>query len=148
MRRAKWLVVGLLICATASLAEDKPNPDQLKKAYDDALVQLKSAQDSKNTLAKQNAELTRQVEELKKQLAGSAEQVQELRRQVADNDEKTFELRSLYAAWKSFMHVHPDLLVQWKLFLADDALAAPREPLRLIDPNWLLLDTQAQLSAE
>lgn len=148
MRTVIWLLVGLLISATASLAEDKPNPDQLKKAYDDALVQLKSAQDSKNALAKQNTELTKEVEDLKKQLAASGGQIQDLRRQVADNDEKTFELRSFYAVWKSFMHVHPDLLVQWKLFLADDALSTPRDPLRLIDPNWLLFDTQAHADTD
>lgn len=148
MRTVIWLLVGLLAFATSSRAEDKPNFEQLKKAYDDALVQLKSAQDSKNDLAKHNAELTKEVEDLKKQLATSGGQIQDLRRQVADNDEKTFELRSFYAVWKNFLHVHPDLLVQWKLFLADDALSAPREPVRLIDPNWLLLDTQAHADTE
>lgn len=142
MRTLKWLVALLLVFPSLSLAEDKPNPAALKKAYDDALVQLKAAQDSKNALAKQNADLSKQVDELKKQLAADAAQMQGLRRQVADNDEKTFELRSSQAAWKSFMRLHPGLLAQWKLFIADDALAVPQEPVRLIDPEWLSMGTQ------
>jgi hypothetical protein len=88
------------------------------------------------------------VEELKKQLAASATQIQGLRRQVADNDEKTFELRSSLAAWKGFMRLHPELLVQWKLFLADDALSVPQEPIRLIDPEWLSMEAQAPVGQD
>ena len=148
MRTVKWVVLLLVLSPSLSLAEDKPNPDALKKAYDDALVQLKAAQDSKNALAKQNADLVKEVDELKKQLAGAGAQIQDLRRQVADNDEKNFELRSFYAAWKSFLRLHPDLTVRWKLFLSDDALSAPQEPFRLIDPNWLLFDPQVSVSPE
>lgn len=148
MRTFKWVVLLLLVSPSLSPAEDKPNPEALKKAYDDALVQLKAAQDSKNALAKQNAELVKQVDELKKQLAGAGAQIQDLRRQVADNDEKTFELRSLYAAWKTFLRLHPELTIRWKLFLSEDALSTPQEPLRQIDPNWLLLDPQVSASPD
>ena len=143
MRSVTFALAALLVLGSVARAEDKPNPEQLKKAYDDALVQLKSAQDSKNALARQNAELTKQIDDLKKQLATAGGQIQDLRRQVADNDEKSFELRSFRAAWKSFMRVHPDLLVRWKLFLSDDVLSLPQEPLRMIDPTRPTFDSQA-----
>jgi septal ring factor EnvC (AmiA/AmiB activator) len=123
----------LLAAGTAARAEDKPNPDQLKKAYDDALVQLKSAQNSKSLLASENEKLARQVEGLKKQLAGAQGQVADLRRQVSDNDHKTFQLRAYQSAWRNFLHAHPELLARWMAFLADDALALPQERSSLLD---------------
>ena len=119
------MAVVMLTTAAAALADDKPNPDQLKKAYDDALVQLKDAQNSKNELAKENDKLNRQVDDLKKQLAAAQHQVEDLDRQVAENDEKTFRLRSFYAAWRTFLQAHPDLMSQWQRYLGHDALAAP-----------------------
>lgn len=138
MRTCVWVMAAVCLGGAFALGEEKPNPDQLKKAYDDALVQLKSAQDSKNALAKQNGELTRQLEELNKQLAAARGQVQELQRQVSENDEKNFFLRSCYAAWQRFMRVHPELLVQWKLFIGEDALATP-DANPLVDPLWPLM---------
>ena len=135
MRRFLWVMAGVFVFGGVALAADKPNPDQLKKAYDDALVQLKDAQNSKNELAKQNDNLAKQIEELRKQLASANAQIQGLRRQVADNDEKTFYLRSYYAAWRAFLRTHPDLAVRWKLFLGSDPLALPQEPLPLVDPG-------------
>jgi uncharacterized protein HemX len=126
MCRQPWVILAVLLLGTASVvADDKPNPEQIQKAYDDALVQLKQAQNAKNDLAKENDKLTKQIDDLKKQLGVSGARITNLERQVADNDEKTFQLRSIYAAWKSFMKLHPDLLVSWRLYLGADALAAP-----------------------
>ena len=135
MRTCACLVVTLcLLAATGTaLAEDKPNPDQLKKAYDDALVQLKAAQNSKNDLALQNDKLAKQVDDLKKQLAGAQGQIESLRRQVSDNDRKTFSLRAYQSAWQSFLRAHPELLARWNAFLADDVLALPHEHPALLD---------------
>lgn len=126
-------VMLILVAASFARAEDGPNPDQLKKAYDDALVQLKDAQNSKNELAKANDQLGKQVEELKKQLAASQHKLLDLQRQVAENDEKTFQLRSFYAAWHAFLNSHPQVLVQWKRYIRFDTLAIPQEPQPLID---------------
>lgn len=126
MCRQPWVILAvLLLAATCVFADDKPNPDQLQKAYDDALVQLRQAQDAKNNLAKENERLGKQIDDLKKQIGVASARIGGLERQVADNDEKTFQLRSIYAAWKSFMKLHPDLLVSWRLYLGADALAAP-----------------------
>jgi septal ring factor EnvC (AmiA/AmiB activator) len=140
MRTSRWLLAAALcLFAGTALAEDKPNPDQLKKAYDDALAQLKEVQNSKSSLAKENERLGKQIEDLKAQLAGSQGQVESLKRQLSDNDQKTFYLRSYQAAWQNFLRAHPDLLVKWRLFLGEDVLAAPQEQVPLIDPNLTLL---------
>jgi septal ring factor EnvC (AmiA/AmiB activator) len=126
MRTFVWLIAAVSILAAPAMADDKPNPDQLKKAYDDTLIQLKAAQDSKNDLAKQNEKLTKQVEDLQKQLASNQQQITALQRQVADNDQRTFELKSYQAAWRNFLRAHPEMLVRWRLFLGEDALALPQ----------------------
>lgn len=135
MRTCACLVVALCLLAAAgtAVAEDKPNPDQLKKAYDDALVQLKAAQNSKNDLARENDKLAKQVEDLKKQLAGAQGQIETLKRQVSDNEQKTFYLRTYQSAWHNFLEAHPELLARWKAFLADDALALPQDHSSLLD---------------
>lgn len=136
MRTCACLVMALCLLAPAAgtaLAEDKPNPDQLKRAYDDALVQLKAAQNSKNDLARENDKLAKQVEDLKKELAGAHGQIENLKRQVSDNDQKTFHLRAFQSAWQNFLRAHPDLLARWKAFLAQDVLALPDEHPSLLD---------------
>ena len=143
MRTCVWLIACLCLARTA-LAEDKPNPEQLKKAYDDALVQLKAAQNSKNELAKDNEKLSKQLEELKKQLAAADVQLQDMKRQISDNDEKSYNLRSYCATWRAFLRAYPELMARWKSFLADDPLAAPAESRPLIDPKWLLPDETAE----
>lgn len=131
----RWLVWLMAVCLLAgpALAEDKPNPDQLKKAYDDALAQLKAAQDSKNDLARENERLSKQVEDLKKQMAAEQGQIQDLERQVSDNDRKTFSLRAYQAAWQTFLKAHPETMIRWKAFLAGDVLALPQEEPPLFD---------------
>jgi hypothetical protein len=133
MRRLLLAILVLIFSSSAAWADDKPNPDQLQKAYNDALVQLKDAQNAKNELASANDKLGKQLEDMKKQLAGSQARVRDLERQVSDNDGKTFYLRSFYAAWQAFMKGHPDLLVRWRVYLGEDALAMPQESHPLID---------------
>ena len=138
MRCFVWGLALVCLFIAPVRAEEKPNVEQLKKAYDDALVQLKSAQNSKNDLARENEKLGHQLEDLKKQLAASQAQVADLQREVAENDQKTFELRSICAAWREFLRIHPDLRLRWNLFLGEDALSLPREPEPLLDPSWPL----------
>lgn len=127
MCRQPWVMLAVLLLATTGVfaVDDKPSPEQLQKAYDDALVQLKEAQNAKNDLAKENDKLTKQIDDLKKQLGVASARISGLERQASENDEKTFHLRSIYAAWKSYMKLHPDLLVSWRLYLGADALASP-----------------------
>lgn len=144
MRISRWFFAAVFcFLGGTAFGEDHPNPDQLKKAYDDALVQLKEAQNSKSVLAKENERLGKQIEDLKAQLAASQGQVEGLKRQVADNDQKTFSLRSNQAAWQSFMRAHPELLVKWRLFLGEDVLALPQEPGPWIQPCLPLFDAES-----
>jgi septal ring factor EnvC (AmiA/AmiB activator) len=142
-RKLGVLAVVMLTTAAVS-ADDKPNPDQLKKAYDDALIQLKESQNSKNELAKENDRLSKQVEDLKKQLSLTQHRTQDLEQRAAENDEKSFQLRSFYAAWRAFLQIHPELMIQWQRYLGDDALAVPErsQPLMdfgasMVDNDWL-----------
>jgi len=55
MRRLACVTALCLLFSTAISWADEPiKPEQLKKAYDDALVQLKAVQDRKAELAKEN----------------------------------------------------------------------------------------------
>lgn len=136
----RWLifVMATLIAATAvPMRADEPvKPEQLKKAYDDALVQLKAAQDRKAELAKENEALAAKVEELKKQVANSQTQIDSMKKQIADNDDRTFYLRSYQAAWQAFIRRYPEVMARWKLYLSDSLLSVPQELPDLLNPDW------------
>ena len=135
MRLLAGVLAGTLILSGLGYAADTPAPDQLKKMYDDALVQLKSAQDRKNELAKENEDLKAKAEEAGKDLAVSQAQVQDLKREVADNAEKDFYLRAYHAAWENFLRRNPELLMRWKMFIQSDIMASQKSP-ELLDPTW------------
>ncbi|HWE96871.1 MAG TPA: hypothetical protein VG269_23120 [Tepidisphaeraceae bacterium] len=138
MRACVWVIAAVLLCATSGFADDAIKPEQMKKMYDDALAQLKAAQDRKAELAKENEALAAKVEELKKQLASAQDQIQTLKREVSDNDQKTFFLRSYHAAWESFIRQHPDLMAKWKMYLGDSVFSVPQEAPEVIPLNWPL----------
>jgi len=137
--RACVMAVMLLIGATITRADEPVKPEQLKKAYDDALVQLKAAQDRKAELAKENEALAAKVEELKKQLAASQTQMESAKRELADSDERTFFLRSYHAAWQNFIRRYPEVMARWKLYLGDSVLTVPQGVPDVLNPEWPLL---------
>lgn len=130
------LSVLLFTPVAVSRADEPVNPQQVKKAYDEALVQLKAAQDRKAELAKENEALAAKVEELKKQLADSQTQVESMKREIADNDDRTFYLRSYHAAWQNFIRRYPEVMARWKLYLGDSLLSVPQEVPDIINPEW------------
>lgn len=137
MRARLFIAAALLLLSAApSGAQDPLKPDQLKKAYDDALVQLKSAQDRKAELAKENEALGAKVEELKKQLSASQAQVDSYKHESAEYDDRTFFLRSFYAAWQGFIRHNPQVLIQWKTYLGDSVLSVPETAPDIINPQW------------
>src|SRR3954468_16827908 len=116
MRALAWAMTAVALSAgvaTFAFAQDGGSPEQLKKLYDDALAQLKAAQDRKNELAQQNEQLTAKVTDLEKQLDQVRGEVLELRRHDAESAEKTFFLRSHYAAWQGFVENYPELKARW-----------------------------------
>ena len=137
MRALVWAVaVVMALSAGLALAQDAANPEQLKKLYDDALAQLKAAQDRKNELAQQNEQLTAKVQALQKQLDQVRGEVLELRRHDAESAEKSFFLRSHYAAWQTFVDNYPELKARWKRFLETDLLSGSIELPSLADPQF------------
>jgi predicted nuclease with TOPRIM domain len=139
MRALVWAVaVFLALSAGLALAQDAANPEQLKKLYDDALAQLKAAQDRKNELATQNEQLNTKVQELQKQLDHVRGEVLELKRHDAESAEKSFFLRSHYAAWQSFVENYPELKARWKRFLETDLLSGTIELPSMDDPQFPL----------
>jgi|1185.fasta_scaffold1495684_1 predicted nuclease with TOPRIM domain len=136
MRSRTWAFLALLLSATVAFAQDAPKPEQLKKMYDDALAQLKAAQDRKTELAQENEQLKAQLAEVSKERDRLRNEMVDLKRQDADLAERTFFLRSQYAAWQTFLAGHPEFKARWELFL-DNALVNPHASLpEIIDPQW------------
>lgn len=131
------LLAVLLLFAACSSADEPLKPEQMKKAYDDALVQLKAAQDRKAELAKENESLGAKVDELKKELAATQGQLDVMKREIAENDDRTFVLRSYHAAWKNFLRRYPEVMARWKAYIGNSLLTVPQET-----PAWLTPDGQ------
>ena len=125
-------IVVVLVLTGIVWGQEQPTPEQLKKMYDDALVQLKDAQDGKNKLAIEN-------EKLKTKLLEVQKQAEEDQRRMADGfAEKTFFLRSQYAAFKEFLDRYPLLKERWQRFLKSPLLSTPPDVPEFMDPDWPL----------
>jgi predicted nuclease with TOPRIM domain len=130
------VVALLLLSTTLAFAQDAPKPEQLKKMYDDALAQLKAAQDRKTELAQQNELLNARIAEMTKELDRLKAEMVDLKRRDAETAERTFFLRSQYAAWQRFLDGQPEMKARWDVYL-DNALVNPRAGVpELIDPQW------------
>ncbi len=126
MRGCCGLLAMLLVLGAvpAAWAEEPTQPEQLKKMYDDALVQLKQAQDRRNELAVENEKLVARVGELDKSLASMRAQLEEMRSQASVWAERTYFLRSHYVAWRQFIQARPEWMARWELFLELPPFAA------------------------
>jgi hypothetical protein len=131
------MAVLLAVLPPASVrADDKQDPEQLKKAYDDALVQLKAAQERKNQLAADNEKLAGQLSDLQKQVDHMKGEMEEIKRAEAEQADRTFFLRSHYAAWQNFISRYPDLQGRWKAFFKNPLLTTPRAVPGSIELEW------------
>lgn len=113
--------LALVLSATPATVRAQDNPQaggDLNAKFQDALNQLKAAQDRKNELAGEN-------EKLKARIADLEQQQEETNRQQSQIAESTWQLRMENAAWRTFLSRHPKTLTIWKLFLQADPLAAP-----------------------
>jgi hypothetical protein len=132
-----WLAVLLVVFGVTSVrAQEPPQPAELQKMYDDALAQLKAAQDRKNELGIENESLKSRIAELEKQVADTRTAVGMLEAQVAENADKTFFYRSYHAAWQVFLHEYPYLMAQWKYFLENGLLSVPHQVPDFMDSDW------------
>lgn len=133
------MVVAVLLAAippASARADDKQDPDQLKKAYDDALVQLKAAQERKNQLAADNEKLAGQLSDLQRQVDRMKGEMDQIKRAEADQANQTFFLRSHYAAWQNFIRRYPDLQGRWKAYFDNPLLSTPRPLPGTLDLDW------------
>lgn len=120
----------VLICATfaaPALGQDDSKARQLQKMYDDALAQLRSVQDRRNELARENETLTARVKALETEVATSQEELSHFKAASATAAERTFYLRAHYAAWQAFLQRHPDLLVKWRSYLGNSLVLPTSE---------------------
>jgi hypothetical protein len=138
-----WGVCGLTVAVLLALvppagarADDKQDPEQLKKAYDDALVQLKAAQERKNQLAADNEKLAGQLSDLKQQVDRMKEAMDQIKRAEVEQADRTFFFRSHYYAWQNFIRRYPDLQGRWKAYFENPLLSTPRPPPGSLDLDW------------
>ena len=98
------------VISPGAFAQDQANPEDLNNKYQDALAQLKAAQDRKNELATENEQLKARIAELERE-------AHEHRRAAAEYANGTFFLRSHFAAWQTFIDRYPQLKTRWRVFL-------------------------------
>jgi hypothetical protein len=127
LRLGLMLVIGL--ASSAVLGQEPPKPDDLNRAYQDALGQLKAAQDRKNELANENMQLLEQIADLHRQLADA-------RRQLDRAADRTYFYRSHYAAWQVFIRQYPALKARWTVFLKGNLLALHDMLPELMQSDW------------
>ncbi len=133
----RMTAIMLLICpASVLLAQDGPRPDQLKRMYDDALVQLRSAQDRKNDLANENDVLKEAEDHGNEQNDRPAQ-----RSDAMEAAERTYTMRVKLAAWEEFIQRDARVAAHWSMFL-------DRAQYRDECGRWGIVDRDWPLSAE
>lgn len=121
MHRRLWvLIVGMgmgLGWTTPVRAQEEIKPEQLKKMYEDAVANLKAAQDRKNQLAEENEKLKADALRLEAQAREAHSRIDALEGDAARFAARTYDMRLHLAAWDLFLRRHPGLRMKWELFL-------------------------------
>lgn len=132
MRRMLAGLLLLAICAPV-LGDDDVSADQLKRMYDDAVAQLRAAQDRRNELAKQNEKLSSQIRDLQKQ-------AQDAKAEAQTMAEQTFKMRLEYRAFQDFVKRYPGVDVRWRMFMRSDLLSNTECILDQLNSDWPFSD--------
>lgn len=137
------VLAALVVGAPVVSAQETPKPDQLKKMYDDALAQLKDAQNRKNELSGENeklktanATLTERLVQLEKRLAAAEAENAQLKDEQANWAGQTFNLRAHYAAWQAFIRLYPAMQVRWHYYLEHSFPTSTPDVMPLLDGAW------------
>ena len=116
-----WAMLGVVSIARG---QEPPQGDDLRRRYDETLVQLKAAQDRKNELSTENESLKQKLAETSRQLDQARAENQTLRQEVAESSNRTFLIRSQLAAWEKFVVRYPEIQSRWKVFSRLDLFSA------------------------
>ena len=133
------LAACLLLAATPAASRAQDAAEQIRAQYDDAVAQLKAAQDRKNELQAENDRLAARVAELEAAVAAKGDEAKVSALASAD---RSFFLRSHYAAWQAFVADRPDVEAAWRQFVgvaygADPAPGSPSSRFDLlVAPGW------------
>ena len=122
-----YALLALVTLAPLALAEDAPRPEQIQGMYNDAMQQLKAAQERKTQLATENEQLKARVAELQKQLQAADARADAFRRDAVRYADDADNLRAHYTAWQEFLQIYPALRMRWEIFLEGELLPAPSE---------------------
>lgn len=140
----RWVLMIAVVLGCTGLAGAQESPDQLRKERDDALIQLKRAQDGKNELYGQIQQLQTKLDEQAKQLEQIQAANDELVRQSMVFSEKTYFLTSQYAAWQAFMVRYPQVRKWWDIYLSASLTTNPDVPaLDTLRDEWPFLPPAA-----
>ena len=117
--RLLWGFVALA-CTVAAPPTHAQNSDLegLKRAYDDTLAQLRSAQDRKNELAIENEKLRAELTTLKSQLTTEQQKIATLQSQLDVLLDRSYAARSTQAAFGTFLRANPQARKLWELHFA------------------------------
>ncbi|MDB5327132.1 MAG: hypothetical protein JWM57_2701 [Phycisphaerales bacterium] len=120
------LCIALLLAglAASARAQSAPTAEQ----YQDALNQLKAAQDRKNELATENQKLRQQIADQDKKSTQQAERMSTL-------ENRAYYLREHYAAWQQFIEQNAAVRVMWTAYFSN-ADAGERVRDLLGDGHW------------
>lgn len=114
-----WGLVAVACTLAAPPTQAQNNDfDGLKRAYDDTLAQLRSAQDRKNELAIENEKLRAELASLKTQLTTDQQRLAILQSQLDVLMERSYTARSTQAAFSSFLRGNPEARKLWELHFA------------------------------
>lgn len=129
MRCRVWVIVGAVVLGFLSAgearAQEEIKPEQLRKMYDDAIANLKAAQDRKNQLAEENEKLKADIARLQGEVNELHIRTRSLEGDAARFAARTYDLRLHLAAWEQFIQRHPSLRIKWELFLQSPVRVEP-----------------------
>ena len=112
-------VAMLPLILTAAPASAQPNDlEGLRRAYDDTLAQLRSAQDRKNELAIENEKLRAEISALQTQLTTQQQKAATLQSQLDVLLDRSYSARATQAAFSAFLRANPDARKLWELHFA------------------------------
>ena len=138
------VIVMMIVLPGVALADDGPAPAQLKKMYEDALVQLRSAQDRKNELANENEKLNAKIAELNKTIDANRATIDQMKADAIRSAELTYTTRAKLAAWEAFIRRDPRIAARWGIYL-ENAMPVVETADAIIDRDWPMSTVNASM---